>query len=106
MVTRVGRGGTRAALALLFASISCSDRPGDAPDPAGSAGPDGGAVGYIGFDGNMDVAIAIRTIVAHKDEMWLQAGAGIVEASDPDREYEETVNKARAGLVAVKAGAP
>lgn len=66
----------------------------------------GGAVGYIGFDGNMDVAIAIRTIVAHKDEMWLQAGAGIVEASDPEKEYEETVNKARAGLVAVKAGAP
>ncbi|RLB38376.1 MAG: anthranilate synthase component I [Deltaproteobacteria bacterium] len=64
----------------------------------------GGAVGYIGFDGNMDVAIAIRTIVAHKDEMWLQAGAGIVEASDPDKEYEETVIKARAGLVAVKAG--
>ena len=64
----------------------------------------GGAVGYIGFDGNMDVAIAIRTIVAHKDEMWLQAGAGIVEASDPDKEYEETVNKARAGLVAVLAG--
>jgi anthranilate synthase component 1 len=64
----------------------------------------GGAVGYIGFDGNMDVAIAIRTIVAHEDEMWLQAGAGIVEASDPDKEYEETVNKARAGLVAVKAG--
>lgn len=64
----------------------------------------GGAVGYIGFDGNMDVAIAIRTIVARDDEMWLQAGAGIVEASDPDKEYEESVNKARAGLVAVKAG--
>jgi anthranilate synthase component 1 len=64
----------------------------------------GGAVGYIGFDGNMDVAIAIRTIVARNDEMWLQAGAGIVEASDPDKEYEESVNKARAGLVAVKAG--
>ena len=64
----------------------------------------GGAVGYIGFDGNMDVAIAIRTIVAHDDEMWLQAGAGLVEASDPEKEYEETVNKARAGLVAVQAG--
>ncbi len=64
----------------------------------------GGAVGYIGFDGNMDVAIAIRTLVARGDEMWLQAGAGIVEASDPDKEYEETVNKARAGLVAVEAG--
>jgi anthranilate synthase component 1 len=64
----------------------------------------GGAVGYIGFDGNMDVAIAIRTIVARNGEMWLQAGAGLVEASDPDKEYEETVNKARAGLVAVEAG--
>lgn len=64
----------------------------------------GGAVGYIGFDGNMDVAIAIRTIVARDGEMWLQAGAGLVEASDPDKEYEETVNKARAGLVAVRAG--
>jgi anthranilate synthase component 1 len=63
----------------------------------------GGAVGYIGFDGNMDVAIAIRTIVARDGEMWLQAGAGLVEASDPDREYEETVNKASAGLVAVQA---
>jgi anthranilate synthase component 1 len=62
----------------------------------------GGAVGYIGFDGNMDVAIAIRTIVARGSEMWLQAGAGIVEASDPEKEYDETVNKARAGLVAVK----
>jgi anthranilate synthase component 1 len=64
----------------------------------------GGAVGYIGFDGNMDVAIAIRTIVARNGQMWLQAGAGIVEASDPDKEYEETVNKARAGLLAAQAG--
>jgi anthranilate synthase component 1 len=64
----------------------------------------GGAVGYIGFDGNMDVAIAIRTIVARDGEMWLQAGAGIVEASDPEKEYEETVNKARAGLLAAQAG--
>jgi anthranilate synthase component 1 len=63
----------------------------------------GGAVGYIGFDGNMDVAIAIRTIVARGDEMWLQAGAGIVEASNPDKEYEETVHKALAGLVAARA---
>ena len=62
----------------------------------------GGAVGYIGFDGNMDVAIAIRTIVERDGEVWLQAGAGIVEASDPDKEYEETVNKARAGLVALQ----
>ena len=62
----------------------------------------GGAIGYIGFDGNMDVAIAIRTVVAAQGKMWLQAGAGIVEASDPEREYDETVNKARAGLVALE----
>jgi anthranilate synthase component 1 len=64
----------------------------------------GGAIGYIGFDGNMDVAIAIRTVVAREGELWLQAGAGIVEMSDPESEYDETVNKARAGLVAVAAG--
>ncbi len=70
------------------------------PEPRGVYG---GAVGYIGYDGNLDMAIAIRTLVARGDEVWLQAGAGIVEASDPEREYEETVNKARAGLVAVRA---
>ena len=64
----------------------------------------GGAVGYVGFDGNLDVAIAIRTLVERGGEIWLQAGAGLVEASDPDLEYDETVNKARAGLVAVAAG--
>ncbi|MFW6050237.1 MAG: anthranilate synthase component I family protein [Myxococcota bacterium] len=64
----------------------------------------GGAVGYIGFGGNMDVAIAIRTIVQKGDELHLQAGAGLVEASQPEAEYQETINKARAGLVAVAAG--
>lgn len=63
----------------------------------------GGAVGYIGFDGNMDVAIAIRTVVARDGEMWLQAGGGLVEASKPEAEYQESVNKATAGLVAVRA---
>jgi anthranilate synthase component 1 len=63
----------------------------------------GGAVGYLGFGRNMDFAIAIRTIVRRGDELRLQAGAGIVEASEPQAEYEETVNKARAGLVAVDA---
>ncbi len=63
----------------------------------------GGAVGYVGFDGNMDVAIAIRTVVARDGELWLQAGGGVVEASVPENEFEETVNKARAGLVAVEA---
>ena len=54
----------------------------------------GGAVGYISFDGNMDLAIAIRTLVAHQNRIHLQAGAGIVADSDPVAEYEETVNKA------------
>jgi len=54
----------------------------------------GGAVGYISFDGNMDLAIAIRTLVAHQNRIYLQAGAGIVADSNPAAEYEETVNKA------------
>jgi len=63
----------------------------------------GGAVGYIGFDGSMDVAIAIRTIVQRGDEFWVQAGAGIVEASRAEMEYDETVNKARAALLSIAA---
>ena len=62
----------------------------------------GGAVGYIGFDGNLDAAIAIRTAVLQGDDIWLQAGAGIVEASRPEVEYEETLNKAKAALVALE----
>ena len=63
----------------------------------------GGAVGYVSFDGNLDVAIAIRTVVEVGDEVRVQAGGGVVEASDPDAEYEETVNKARAALGAIEA---
>ncbi len=63
----------------------------------------GGAVGYVSFDGNLDVAIAIRTVVEQDGEIRVQAGAGIVEASDPASEYEETVNKARAALGAIEA---
>jgi anthranilate synthase component 1 len=62
----------------------------------------GGAVGYVGFDGNMDVAIAIRTVVEHEGELRVQAGAGIVEASRPEAEYDETVNKARAALLSLE----
>lgn len=54
----------------------------------------GGAVGYISFTGNMDLAIAIRTLVTHEGRVHLQAGAGIVADSDPAAEYQETVNKA------------
>jgi len=61
-----------------------------------------GAVGYVGFDGSLDTCIAIRTIVAHGDTLKIQAGAGIVADSVPEREYEETVSKSRALLQAVQ----
>jgi anthranilate synthase component I len=63
----------------------------------------GGAIGYLGFDGNMDVAIAIRTVVEQGGELRVQAGAGIVEASQPEAEYEECVNKASAALLSIAA---
>jgi anthranilate synthase component 1 len=61
----------------------------------------GGAVGYVSYSGNLDLAIAIRTLVTVGDSIYVQAGAGIVHDSDPAAEYEETVNKARAVLRAV-----
>jgi anthranilate synthase component 1 len=62
----------------------------------------GGAVGYLSFDGNMDLAIAIRTLVTHENRIHLQAGAGIVADSDPASEYEETVNKAMGVKLAIE----
>ncbi len=62
-------------------------------------GPYAGAVGYVSHGGmNMDTAITIRTVVVAGSEASVQAGAGIVVDSDPEREYEETLNKARALL--------
>lgn len=55
----------------------------------------GGAVGYFSFNGNMDLAIAIRTLMIEDQRILLQAGAGIVADSDPEMEYQETLNKAR-----------
>jgi len=57
-------------------------------------GPYGGAVGYFSFNGNMDFCITIRTIMLKGDKLYLQAGAGIVADSVPEREYQETINKA------------
>jgi anthranilate synthase component 1 len=65
-------------------------------------GPYGGAVGYFGFQGNMDVAIPIRTIVLRKGVAYVQSGGGIVYDSVPAAEYQETVNKAAAPLRAVE----
>ena len=62
----------------------------------------GGAVGYVSYTGNMDLAIAIRTLVGLGDQIYVQAGAGLVADSVPEREWEETVNKARAVLRAVE----
>ncbi len=64
-------------------------------------GPYAGAVGYFSFSGNMDMAIAIRTMVVKKGIAYVQAGGGIVYDSVPEREYEETMNKARALLKAI-----
>jgi anthranilate synthase component 1 len=61
-----------------------------------------GAVGYLGFDGSLDTCIAIRTIAVHDGRLRIQAGAGIVADSVPEREYEETAGKARALLEAVR----
>ncbi|WKA51271.1 anthranilate synthase component I [Planococcus liqunii] len=55
----------------------------------------GGAVGYFGFNGNLDVALAIRTFVVKDQQVHVQAGAGIVYDSDPQAEFEETLHKAR-----------
>jgi len=61
----------------------------------------GGAVGYVGYGGNMDMAIAIRTLVTRGDDIFVQAGGGVVYDSSPEMEYEESLNKARAVLRAV-----
>ena len=65
-------------------------------------GPYAGAVGYFGFSGNMDLCITIRTLFQKGDRLYLQAGAGIVADSDPEREYEETLNKARGMMQALE----
>lgn len=72
------------------------------PGPRGAYG---GAVGYIGYDGNMDLAITIRTLDVVGDTIAVQAGAGIVYDSDPDREFEETCHKARGMQKAVELAA-
>lgn len=63
------------------------------PDPRGIYA---GAVGYLDYGGNMDMCIAIRTLVLKDGVAYVQAGAGIVADSVPELEYQETVNKARA----------
>jgi anthranilate synthase component 1 len=61
-----------------------------------------GAIGYLGFSGNLDTCITIRTIIFREGKAYVQAGAGIVWDSVPEKEYEETVNKAKGMLTAIK----
>jgi len=65
-------------------------------------GPYAGAVGYFSFSGNMDTCINIRSILVKDKEAFIQSGAGIVADSLPDREYKETLNKAKAMLRAIE----
>ena len=65
-------------------------------------GPYAGAVGYFSYDGTLDTCITIRTLVMRGQTISVQAGAGIVADSDPEREYQETINKAKALARAVE----
>jgi len=65
-------------------------------------GPYAGAAGYFSFSGNMDMAIAIRTMVVSKGVAYVQAGCGVVYDSIPENEYKETMNKAQALLKAIE----
>jgi anthranilate synthase component I len=65
-------------------------------------GPYAGSVGYFSFSGNLDTCITIRTIVIKDKTAYIQAGAGIVADSIPEKEYEETLNKAKALLRAIE----
>ena len=62
----------------------------------------GGAAGYFSLTGDMNFAIVIRTLVKEGDRVTMRSGAGIVADSDPEREYDETINKAKAVFEAVK----
>jgi anthranilate synthase component 1 len=65
-------------------------------------GPYAGAVGYVDYSGNMDTCIALRTMVAQQGRFDVQAGCGVVADSDPEAEYEETVNKAKGMIRAIE----
>jgi anthranilate synthase component 1 len=64
-------------------------------------GPYAGCVGYFSFSHNLDTCITIRTIVLKDDSCYVQAGAGIVADSQPEKEYYESVNKAKALIEAI-----
>jgi para-aminobenzoate synthetase component 1 len=65
-----------------------------------------GSLGYFSFHGDLDLNIAIRTIVAKDGTAYFQVGGGIVHDSDPEQEYQETMDKAKALLQALQQGPP
>ncbi len=65
-------------------------------------GPYAGSVGYFDFSGNMDMCITIRTVIFKDGKAYIQAGAGIVADSDPEKEYKETLSKAKAMFKAIE----
>ena len=62
----------------------------------------GGAMGYFDSNGDMDTCISLRTGLVKDKKLYIQAGGGIVYDSDPEKEYQETINKANALIVAAK----
>lgn len=65
-------------------------------------GPYAGAVGYFDYRGNMDTCITLRTMVMCNGKVYVQAGAGVVADSNPESEYQETVNKSKALMAAIE----
>jgi anthranilate synthase component 1 len=65
----------------------------------------GGCIGYVGADGELDTCIALRTAIVKDGMLYVQAGGGVVADSDPDQEYQESCNKARALLRAAEEAA-
>jgi len=72
----------------------------DELEPA-ERGPYAGSVGYLSYSGNLDMCITIRTLIIKDNKIYVQAGAGIVADSEPEKEYTETVNKAKGMMKAV-----
>ena len=64
-----------------------------------------GAIGYVGYDGNLSLNIAIRTLVQHGDSIYAWAGGGVVADSNVDAEYQESLDKAAALLAVLNEGA-
>ena len=62
----------------------------------------GGTVGYLAFDGSLDTCIAIRTVLFRKGKAYVQAGGGVVADSVPEKEYQESINKAKAVINAIE----